>query len=117
MKFFTSDLHFSHKSIVEFCPQRIEFFNLNKFDVQKAIFNKLMWKKTKNQKFKNIYDLLIKPIMDDMNAKIIEKINLYVKPGDTLYIIGDSSFCNINETAAMMWLKMSRLKLEIIEYY
>lgn len=70
--FFTSDLHFSHKNVIKHCPERA---NAGSFDI------------------------------NDIEAHdkwLIDKWNKTVGKKDTIYIIGDFSFANREDTIKIL---------------
>lgn len=131
MKYFTSDLHFNHKSIIDFCPGRIKMMGINPEVVKKENEcrhalqkNKQAIKKEsrKNPKseLREVCPLLVKAheesskeLMRQHNEGIVRLLNKYVKKRDTLYIIGDFAFGAIGE--AKKWLlKLNGRKVLIL---
>ena len=105
MKYFISDIHFNHKKILDFCPERIEFLGLDKtlVDNAKESFKKYnATKKLKCPILKETYETDIKKLMDNMNDKLIEKINSRVTKRDTLIIVGDFAFGNVADAKKLL---------------
>lgn len=78
--FFTSDLHFFHKSILYFHPKRREHFGITLEELQNDS----------------------KSAVDKMNELLIKEWNNTVKKQDTIYILGDLSFGNKIETEKLL---------------
>lgn len=100
MIYATSDLHFSHPNIVWFCPNTRKRFVTElgiDYDELKA---KVYAKDSPLQPHEKRQ--LMAPIMEYMNASIIEGINVTVKPDDTLYILGDVSFDKVPKTIQIL---------------
>lgn len=105
VKYFISDIHFNHKKILDFCPERIESLGLDKDLVartKKAFENYNATKKLKCPVLKKVYEDLIKELMDQMNDAIIEKINSRVQKRDTLIIGGDFAFGNVADAKKLL---------------
>ena len=74
--FFTSDLHFSHKNIMKFCPQFRPYASIK--DMDAALI--AQWNAT------------VAPDVDEMNEALIRYWNETVQPEDIVYNLGDLSF-------------------------
>lgn len=72
---FTSDLHFGHKRILKFVPNRIKEFNLNIED---------------------------EDVITIHDKSLIEKWNKTISKRDTVYILGDVSFASVEETKKIL---------------
>lgn len=59
MRWFTSDLHLGHTSILKYQPNRYDYLQLETDD------------------------------LNEMNLKIVNKLNDYIQPEDTVWILGD----------------------------
>ena len=133
MRFFTSDLHFNHKKIMDFCPQRIEMFNIDPKLVKeerklRAIRQKQKQLAKRKQKHLsprngktyeicpliiNAHDEKVKELLRQHNQGIVDAINKIVQKRDTLYIVGDFAFGAIGE--AKKWLhKLNGRKILIM---
>lgn len=73
MRFYTSDTHFGHAAVIDFC----------------------------NRPFKDV---------EDMNEELIRRWNVLVKPGDTVFHLGDFSFMGSIKTKEVV----SRLNGKIV---
>jgi len=67
--FFTSDTHFHHKNVIEYC----------------------------NRPVPGIRWMTVPEQMDAMNRILIEKWNDKVKPNDEVYHLGDMAFCGVSK--------------------
>lgn len=93
MKFFISDLHFNHKKILDFCPNRIEDLKLDLSLVRQVKEAKEEWGYNHgNPRAGDKFKVLNKQLIDQMNERLIEEINSKVKKRDQLYILGDFAF-------------------------
>lgn len=82
---FISDLHFGHSNILAYCPDTRPFASQ---ELIKALENK----KLNNGKIpEDLYSELDKAIYQN-NMYIVNKINDYVNPTDTLWILGDVAY-------------------------
>lgn len=106
MKYFTSDLHFNHRKILDFCSKRLVDLDMNPWNYQVAKSRRRLWERERDKeikaKLKLEYDKAMKLVMDEMNEKIIERINKYVKKRDQLYIIGDFAFGNVADAKKIL---------------
>lgn len=86
--FFTSDTHHDHKNILRFCPARAARWPATRLP---PAFNE------KTGQMEEQFDVEV------MNEGMIERWNDVVKPGDTVYHLGDCSFGRPDRAAA--WLR------------
>ncbi len=70
---YTSDWHFGHARIMEFCPQRYDYLGLH----QGAS-------------------------LDEMNLAIVNKLNSYIHPDDTVWVLGDVAMGQ--RDSSMLWV-------------
>lgn len=92
-KFFISDLHLNHAKALYFCKNRIKDLDLDPELVAAVRKAKAEWaydhgSADSGKKF----HALNKKLIDQMNERLIEKINHKVKKRDMLYILGDVFF-------------------------
>lgn len=100
MIYITSDLHFSHSNIIWFCPN-----TRNRFVTELGIdYDELKAKVYAKDSTLQPHEKrqLMAPIMDYMDAQIIQNINEAVKPDDVLYILGDVSFAKVPKTIQIL---------------
>lgn len=83
MKLITSDLHFYHKNIIKYCPKRLE--KIQEYAKQHNI------------------ELTEENTVDTMNKWLIDMWNSQVwRHDDDVYVLGDFSFGNAEETKAIL---------------
>lgn len=82
---FISDLHFGHSNILAYCPETRPF-------ASKELIEALENKRLNNGKIpEDLYSELDRAIYTN-NKYIVERINDFVKPKDTLWILGDVAY-------------------------
>lgn len=103
MKFFISDPHISHQSILAFCPDRIRFLRLDKGLVNIVKMKHQEWLNEadpiKKKERKSIFQKWNNNLIQEMNQKLIDKINNTISKQDQLYILGDWAFGSSKESA------------------
>jgi calcineurin-like phosphoesterase family protein len=107
MKYFTSDLHFNHRKILAFCPERVELLGLDKDLVFEVRELKKIWHNTKKGPDRDIAKFAFEKqnweLIQNMNERMIKIINDTVGKRDILYILGDFGFGNFNDL--IKWFK------------
>jgi len=97
---FTSDTHLDHGNVIWYCDRP---FVTDELRALKADYDKA--KKTNASNFNvisNAYHGLMKVAVAKMNETITERWNDKIKPGDTVYHIGDVLFCDAEKAASML---------------
>lgn len=94
MKFFTSDLHFNHAKIIDFCPNRVFQLGMSEELYSEYLAIKRIFEadKLKCPLIRNTFMSVREKLIKNHNECVVKVINKYVKKRDPLYIIGDFGF-------------------------
>lgn len=114
MKYFTSDLHFNHAKIVDFCPDRV--FGL---DMSLMIYHTYKNARDNYRKspkcpvVKTAFFAAREALIKEHNECLVKAINKHVRKRDQLYILGDFGFGNVKDLKKWLY-KLNGQKILIL---
>lgn len=111
--FFSSDLHFFHRSICSFSPSRLDVLGLPFEKNRIKEMDDIRRSKTSGREEKDVAKKYMDEVVKSYNESLIEKWNDTIGFSDIVYCLGDVSFGKFDETKDILDRLHGRIHLVV----